>query len=243
MTVADDLDVVGGDKGDRQGGFLGLLFGPRTLGAVFYMLLSLPLGVIYFTTVVTGLSVSIPMLILIVGLLIAPLFMLLVRFFSLTEGYITQTLLGAQIPVREDDNSDEIIADDEGGNVASGFWAWFKRSFSDVRSYTSMVYMLLMLPIGIGYFTAAVTGFAVSLAFIFAPIVKLAGLSDDMHIHVGDADSALIINSAEFLNSPAGSVLMVVAGLVGLVAMLLLSRGIGWLHARLAEVMLVKRSS
>lgn len=243
MTVADDLDVVGGDESGRRGGFLGLLFGPRTLGAVFYMLLSLPLGVVYFTTVVTGLSVSIPMLILIVGLLIAPLFMLLVRFLSLTEGYITQTLLGAQIPLREDDVIEESLDDDEERNVAQGFWAWFKRSFSDVRSYTSMIYMLLMLPLGIGYFTAAVTGFAVSIAFIFAPIIKLLGLSDDMHIHVGEADSALVINSAEFLNSTAGSLVLVVAGIVGLIAMLLLSRGVGWLHARLAEVMLVKRSS
>ena len=248
MAVAEDLDVMmDDDEGRRRGGgFFGVIFSPRTYGAIFYMLLSLPLGVLYFTTVVTGISISIPMLLLVVGLVILPLFMLIVRFLSLTEGYITQTLLGANIPVRDFDEvaeADDLDDESEDGASAFGrFWSWFKRSFSDARSYTSMIYMLLMLPLGIAYFTIAVTGFAVSFAFIAAPIAKMLGLSDDMHIHVGDADPGFVVTSAEILNSPAGVVIMMVGGLIGLILMLYISRGLGWFQARLAELMLVKRT-
>ena len=40
---------------------------PRTYGALFYMLLSLATGVIYFTVVTTGISLSLGLLILIIG--------------------------------------------------------------------------------------------------------------------------------------------------------------------------------
>ncbi len=57
----------------------------------------------------------------------------------------------------------------------------------DRRTWTTIAYFILMLPIGITYFVTAVVGLSVSLAFIFAPIadilgrVGVAGFSD-MHI-------------------------------------------------------------
>jgi hypothetical protein len=57
----------------------------------------------------------------------------------------------------------------------------------DRRTWTTLAYFILMLPLGIVYFVIAVVGLSVSLAFIFAPLVEFAsrngwfGLPDDLH--------------------------------------------------------------
>ena len=45
---------------------------------------------------------------------------------------------------------------------------------ADVRTWTTLAYLVLMLPLGIVYFTVAVTGLALSAAFIGAPLSVLA---------------------------------------------------------------------
>lgn len=250
MTVADDFDRLD-DPHDHRGGLLGRIFGvafdPHTYGAILYMLLALPLGIGYFTFVTVGLSLSVGLMILIIGIVVALIFMALTRGLSTVEGFITQVLLGAQISHRESDSFDGDSAfdgeegDDEAGVAKSGLWMRIKRMFTDARTWTSMIYMALMLPLGVGYFTIAVTGFVVALSFIFAPIASV--FTD--HVHVMDIsgdESEFVMGLSEMANSPVGLVIMALAGFVLLITMLHVSRGIGWFQARLAEKMLVKRS-
>ncbi|HEX5756013.1 MAG TPA: hypothetical protein VFY12_06645, partial [Arenimonas sp.] len=61
------------------GSFFGVAIDPRTWGALFYMLLSLATGILYFTTVVTGLSMSAGLAILIIGVPFVILFIGVVR--------------------------------------------------------------------------------------------------------------------------------------------------------------------
>lgn len=260
MAIAEDIDLL--DEGDRDRSrgplskFFGVVVDPKAYGAIAYMLLSLPLGIAYFTGVVTGISVSVPMLILIIGLVLLPTFFAIVRLFSLVEGYIVGILLGAKIPHRDDIDDDDVevgdlevssfdsdgsdIDESDDENSGNRFWNAVKGMFTDVRSYTSMIYMLLMLPLGVSYFTVAVTGFVTSIAFIFAPIAKFLGL-EHVHMDSSGADSETLIQLSEFVNSPVGLIVMMIVGFLGFFLMMHLSRGVGWAHARFAEAMLVKR--
>jgi hypothetical protein len=248
MSVADDFDVYDDPSDDsgrgKGGGIFGVILDPYTYGSVIYMLLALPLGVAYFTFAVVGLSLSIGLMILIIGVVVALVFMALTRGLSIFEGYVTGILLGAQIERVESDVV-EMTSDDDGDEDVtahpSGLWTQIKRMFADVRTWTSMVYMALMLPLGTGYFTIAVTGFVTSLALMFAPVASI--FVDDVHVMMIEDDSSeFLLGMQGLANSPLGMILMSVVGLVLFIAMLHVARGIGWFQARLAEKMLVKRS-
>lgn len=248
MAVVEDLDMFEDERGRGSGGPLGKIFGvafdPHTYGAILYMLLALPLGIGYFTFVTVGLSLSLGLLILIIGILVALLFLTLTRGISIVEGFITGVLLGANIPHHDD--GDDIAGegddlDDESAGGGGGIWSGIKRMLADARTWTSMIYMALMLPLGIAYFTIAVTGFVTAIATMFAPVASV--FTDHVHVMTVDVDEPeFLITLSEFANSPAGLVVMSVFGFVLLIFMLHLSRGIGWMHARFAERMLVKRS-
>ena len=65
------------------GKFFGVLVDPRTYGALFYMLLSLATGIVYFTVVTTGMSMSIGLLVLIIGIPLLLMFMGMYRVMTL----------------------------------------------------------------------------------------------------------------------------------------------------------------
>ena len=82
------------------GRFFGVAADPYTYGALFYMLLAMATGTFYFTWVVTGASLSVGLLILIIGIPLLLLFLMSVRLLSLVEGRIVEVLLGVRMPRR-----------------------------------------------------------------------------------------------------------------------------------------------
>ena len=202
------------------GRFFGVAVDPRTYGALFYMLLSLATGIVYFTVVTTGVSLSLGLLILIIGIPLLVLFLALIRVLSLVEGRIVEVLLGERMPRRP-------LYTQRG----KGWLERIKEIFTDGRTWTAMLYFLLMLPLGIAYFTAAVTLLSVSLAFIAAPFGYFFA-SGNYGMTFGDYDMAA--------NAPWMLPLLSVAGVVLLFATLHLARGIGKLHGLLAKHLLVR---
>src|ERR1700719_1446745 len=148
----------------KIGAFFGVFLDPRAYTSLFFMLLCLATGVIYFTFAVTGLSLSAGLAVLIVGIPFFLAFMALTRVVSLAEGRLIEAMTGERMPRRPLHQ----------GNAA-GFWARVGQMLKDRRTWTTLAYLILMLPIGIAYFVMAVTGLSVSLAFIFAPLVETAG--------------------------------------------------------------------
>jgi len=96
------------------------------------------------------------------GLLVLFLTLAVVRGVSLFEGRLVEVLLGTRMPRRL-----------RSVPPVEGFWRrlWFTLVFwvRDRRTWLTMVYMLLMLPLGIIYFTVAVTLFATSLGLVTSP--------------------------------------------------------------------------
>jgi uncharacterized membrane protein len=208
--------------------FFGVYLDPRSYTSLFYMLLALATGVVYFTIVVTGLSMSLGFAILIIGVPFFLVFIGITRVIALGEGRLIEAISGERMPRRP-----------MHPGPAAGWWKRIGEMLSDVRTWTTLAYLLLMLPLGIAYFTIAVTGLAVSAAFI-GTLVTLIGyyagwidfdLNDHIFMHNGQPwapDHPVL-----------AALFLAVLGVVLLTALLHLARGVVRVHARLAKAMLV----
>ncbi|RPE77194.1 sensor domain-containing protein [Vulcaniibacterium tengchongense] len=201
------------------GRFFGVAAEPRTYAALLYMLLALATGVFYFTWVVVGVSLSLGLAVLIVGVPFVILYFGSVRVLSLVEGRIVETMLGERMPRRP--------------LYASRGKPLLKRIgelFTDPRIWATQLYFLLMLPLGVLYFTVFATLLAVALALMLAPLgLWLSG--EGLWLDGVYLDSGLQLWAAP---------LLLVAGVPLLFAALHLARAVGRLHGLLAKHMLVK---
>lgn len=202
------------------GRFFGVVIDPSAWGAMFYMLLAVVTGSLYFTIVVAGLSLSLSLLVLIIGIPLALLFIGVVRAVSLAEGRMVEGLLGVRMPRRP-----RTI-----GIAGGTLWDRLKGWFADYRTWTTMLYMLLMLPLGVTYFSLVVTAIATSLALVVWPVASV----------VFNMPFMQTMEYAYYIE-PWAAPFLVVAGLLGFVVTLWISKGIGYLHGLFAKVMLVGR--
>ncbi len=209
------------------GGFFGVLVDPYTYGSLFYMVLSLATGVFYFTWAITGLALTAGLMILIIGIPFALLFLGSVRGIGWAEARITEALLGAQISAAPP------------AAPTQGFWGAVKAALADPRTWGTLIYMILMLPLGILYFTLAVTFGATSVALVGGGAFSLVSGGPILHGNIEISDPWLS-DLVTFANSPSGEIAAVIFGALLLFLTLHLARGIGWMHARIAEALLVR---
>lgn len=198
------------------GRFFGIYADPRAYASLFYMLLAVATGTLYFTWTVTGLAMSAGFMVLIIGIPFFLLFVGSIRLFSLLEGRIVETLLGVRMPRRP-----EYTRRDRGMFERIG------EMLKDVRTWSTVLYMLLMLPLGILYFTLATTLVSTALAFIFSPIVYF------VEGHIFYWNRPVTFGGLE-------AVLLPLLGLALLTVSLHLFRGLGQLQGHIARGLLVK---
>lgn len=201
------------------GRFFGVIAEPKTYGALFYMLLALATGIFYFTWVVTGVSLSAGLAVLIVGVPFVILYFGSVRVLSLVEGRLVETMLGERMPRRP--------------LYAARGRPWLQRigdMFSDPRTWSTQLYFVLMLPLGILYFTLVVTLLSVAAACIAAPVTTALGWP--AWIMIGNT----YVDAGPVWLWP----LWMAVGVIVLFATLHLARGLGHVHAQLAKHLLVK---
>ena len=202
------------------GRFFGVAAEGHTYGALFDMLLSLATGIFYFTWAVAGILLSSSFSLLIIGIPFLVLFFGSVRGLSLLEGRIVETMLGVRMPRRPP------YPASQGEPILKRIGAMFL----DARSWSTLLYMLLMLPLGIFYFTVTVIMLALSLGLAVAPLVKSFGFS------------VINISADGFsYDGPgwAGSFGLCVLGILLLFATLHVVRGLGRLHGQMAKQLLV----
>ncbi|HEX3808759.1 MAG TPA: sensor domain-containing protein [Rhizomicrobium sp.] len=211
----------------RRFGFFNVISDPHTYGSLLYMLLSLVTGTFYFTWVVTGLSLSVGLFILIIGIPFALLFIGSVRVLALIEGRLVEGLLGVRMPRRL---PAQTAADETIGTK-------IKDALLDVRTWSSMLYLALMLPLGVAYFTIAVVGIVVPVAISGASLYALVTNNVD---NVFQSDNGDLNWLNHFLHTAPGLLTFAIGGLIVFFIVLHLVRGIGWLHGRIAEALLVR---
>lgn len=205
------------------GRFFGVATDARAWTGLFYMLLSLATGIVYFTVVVAGISVSAGVSVLVIGIPVLVLFVGVVRILSLVEGRIVEVMLGERMPRRPLHPGQPK--------------PWLQRiadMFTDPRTWSTMLYLALMLPLGIVYFTTAVTGIATGAGLAFG---GLAAMLEGLGLPLTDA--GLQWDGYEILAPWAGPTLLVL-GVLLVFAVLHLARGVAHLHGALAKHLLVK---
>ena len=205
--------------------FFGIFGDVRAWTSLFFMLLSLATGIFYFTFAIVGVSLSAGLAILIVGIPFFLSFIGLLRVIALGEGRLIEAMTGERMPRRP-----------VHPGPARGFGARILEMLRDLRTWTTLAYCVLMLPLGVAYFVIATVGLSVGLAMVGGPLLegaRLLGLDLPGGIHPND----VVLDG--LVTHPVGLLLMAVLGLLGLTLLMHLARAIGRGHARLAKALLV----
>ena len=214
----------------KIGAFFGVFLDPRAYTSLFFMLLCLATGIIYFVFAIVGLSLSAGFAVLIIGVPFFLMFVAVGRVVSLAEGRLIEAMTGVRMPRRPVYQGS-----------ALDFWARIGEMLRDRRTWTTIAYFVLMLPIGILYFVVAVVGLCVSLTFIALPITVV--LAQAGWFGMGGVEVFSQVQPEWLFDSGIAIPVLGVAGVLLLTSFMHLARGVGKLHALFAKSMLVARAA
>jgi len=200
-------------------GFFGVFADPRAWGGLVYMLIALVTGTLYFSWAVTGLSTSLGVMILIIGIPVAILFLLSVRGLAFLEGRLVEALLGERMPRRASFTDSSL-----------GWIERLKQLLTGKSTWLGLLYMVLMLPLGIIYFTVMVTLISVALACIASPVLAIVFNIPVMTVQNGD----IVWHLPEYLTP-----LLAVLGVALATGTMHVARWVGKTHGRFAKALLV----
>jgi len=206
--------------------FFGAYGESRNWTSLLLMLMSLVTGVMYFSIVITGLTVSLGLSILIIGLPFFIGFIGVTRILALVEGRLVEAMTGERMPRR--------VRPPQVGGWTERLAAVIK----DRRTWTTMAYQMLALPLGVLSFTIAVCFVALSVGLIGVGAIELL---QTLGLEIpGDG---LQWSGEPLALGTTGSVLLaifaMVIGVVVLTSLLHLARLTGQIHGRVAKLMLV----
>jgi len=206
------------------GRFFSVYSDPRAYVSLLFMFLSLVTGCVYFTFAVTGLSLSLGLAILIIGLPVFLGFIGIARVISLGEGRLLEAVSGERMPRRP-----------MHPGAPDGLVARMLEMLRNARTWTTLIYLLVMLPLGTVYFVTAVTGLAVGVSFLLVPVAAIAlRLGWEPWGYEGS-----IVFSPAWIYTPWGWLFDVVFGVVVLTTLLHVARVVVSTHARIAKTLLV----
>ncbi|MGG4554254.1 sensor domain-containing protein [Paenibacillus humicus] len=153
-----------------------VLFNPKTYATILYLLLSLPLGIIYFTVAITGLALSIALIPIFIGI---PLFFgvakLLDGIVKFEQSMIRQILGLPAAPASYTYNPQS----DAGQN-------WFMRmmkGFDGGLFIRNLLLVIMRFVTGIVFFVIMVTVISLGLGLIALPVVHII-LMNEMQLDI-----------------------------------------------------------
>jgi uncharacterized membrane protein len=208
--------------------FFGVFLDSRAYLSLFFMLLSLATAVLYFTIVVTGLSLSAGLAVLIIGVPFFVAFIGMVRVIALGEGRLLEAITGERMPRRP-----------VHPGPPAGWWSRIAEMLKDTRTWTTLLYLLLMGPLGIVYFTVAVTLLAMGLGLLFVPFAALGTYFGWFPAGFEWQEASGFVPQHPLI----GSLLCIVLGVLILTLLMHLARAVARGHARLAKALLVERGA
>ncbi len=200
--------------------FFNILSDADAYRAMVYMALALPLGIVYFAWVMMVGVNSLFASVLIFGIPIFLVFLASMQFFALFEGRLIELLLNQRMPRRPHYQLKQAYP------TRWKQWAMRLRYMLSNRNvWTTALYLLLKLPIGIAVFALIISSAILSIALMISPIV-------DPLMHLVDPSINIDVNWYWFpLAMPGGA--------IGLTISLHLAKITGRQQARLARYLLV----
>ena len=137
---------------------VGVFTDGQTYRNLLYLFVRFPLGVAYFTVLVTGAALGAGLAILLVGVLILALTVAGATYAGSLEALLANRLLGTDIQYEPHDPTEGSLVE------------YAKRVLTDVRSYVLVAYMLATFPVGIALFTLVVFLLTFTLVSVLAPL-------------------------------------------------------------------------
>lgn len=205
-----------------SGPFFGVFLDPHAYTSLFFMFLALLTGIVYFVFTVAGLAMSAGFSALIIGVPFFLLFVAVCRALSLAEGRLIEGMTGIRMPRRP-------VYEPS----ASGLWARVGAMLKDRRTWSTLAYFLLMLPLGVVYFATAVAGVTVSVASAAMPFAGMA-------MRFGWFGGNFSVSPA-WLGSWLMAPVELCASVLLFTCFMHLARGVGRMHAIFAKALLVAR--
>ena len=145
---------------------------------------------------------------------------------ALAEGRLVEGLLGQRMPRRP-------LYPSKGVPI----FERIKEMLVDRRTWTTMFYFLLMLPLGILYFVIAIVGICVSLGLIGGSVATVL-----LGTGIGNGGISLDDNAIINVPTPLAAPFLLIGGVLLLTLVMHLIRGIGRGHGTLAKHLLVARA-
>ena len=155
-------------------GFFEVLATRRAYTTLLYLMLSMATGILAFFFVVAGLSLSLGLAILIIGIPVALTFLMGTRLLSVAEIHLLRLLVGGE------------------GSAGPGLlpegpsWGFrLKALLGDRRTWTSLLYFLLHMPLGIAYFATFTILLATGAALVAVPFARLFHATGSLSLDLG----------------------------------------------------------
>lgn len=138
---------------------------PSALLAWKMLIMALPKGIMAFIIIVAGLSASLPLSIILIGVpLLAGTLALSRKMLADEARYARDWLAGKEYPA---------VASEQSLSEAQQGWKhWLMSVLKDSRSYRAILFSILQLPIGIATFTLALVLPIVAFSVLLSPLAS-----------------------------------------------------------------------
>lgn len=148
--------------------FFGVPFRARTYLSLLYVLLAVPLGLLYFVGVATGVSLGLGLIVTLVGLPLLLLTLVVATVLAGVDARLTAHLVGIEAPLPE-----PLRAENPRGlsRAEDGLFDALAALVTAPTTWTSLLLLIGKFVYGIVAFTAAVTAWSVVTALLAAPLV------------------------------------------------------------------------
>ena len=154
----------------RSGSLTGDIFGVALSGKTYlnyiYLLLLFPVGLIYFVYILTVATLGIGLLITITGIPLIVLFLVSIYGMSWAHGRLTELMLGIRMPSKR-----------RKLRLTGSAWRRLITILKDPSLYTSLLYMVMLMPIGVLTFSVFFSLGVVSLAMIISPVTSIIAVT------------------------------------------------------------------
>jgi hypothetical protein len=138
--------------------FFSVLGEAQTYLNIVYILVAFPLSIVYFSLILTGLSLSVGLLVIAVGFFIFIGTLLMLRGFRWFDIQLTRVFLGLTIPIQKEENH------------ANGFSGFLKQLFGTPATWKAFVhYLVVKFPLDIVVWSISISFLATTLDLLLAP--------------------------------------------------------------------------
>jgi hypothetical protein len=216
---------------------LGVWADGRAWLSLLYLVVLMALGVACFAVTITGLALSAGTLVLLIGPAVLLTTLAIVRAMSLGHGWLARTLLRAPMPYRYEPID---------GRGVRALMARVKVWFTDPRSYASVLFMILSLPVSLALGVLQLLVLVAGLALLAGPVLQLlTGVAFHAPADAQRSEWTLRMQYDPVLQGFALPIEMLIGlvllGVLTLTAGLWLAKGLAWGMTRIVAWVQIRR--